>query len=71
MILNQEFGFPDEMLCQSGLRREFHVRTQPELGFSIRVGNMNVQPRLLTGEEKEAKRSIPEDCGRHANTPAW
>ena len=41
---------------------------EPDLGFAIRVGNMNMDARLFPREEEQAKGAIANDCGCHRFT---
>ena len=43
---------------------------KPELCFAFRVRHVDVNPRLLAGEEEQSELAVAEDGGRHMRTVA-
>ena len=53
---------------QTGGCRDMNGRGEPELRFTVRVRDMDVDAGLLPGEEKQAEGAISNDCWHHVKT---
>lgn len=68
MILDELLRLVEDMGRKTRLRCQFNLRSQPELGLTVRMGNMDVDSLLLSGEEKESKLAVPEYRGSHGTS---
>jgi hypothetical protein len=68
VILDELLRLVEDMGRKARLRCQLNIRSQPKLGLTVRMGNMDVDPLLLTGEEKESKLAVPEYRGSHGTS---
>jgi hypothetical protein len=61
--INNAFRFAELARTQADMIRQFDVRRQPELCFSVRVSYVYVQSSLLTREEVQSERTFANYCG--------
>lgn len=63
MRFDDQLGFAQLSLVQTGGNCQVHHWRQPELGFAVRMGHMHTDTRLFTGEEKKAKLTLRSTVG--------
>ena len=68
MCLDNHLRFTALLDRQARRVRQANLRREPELCFSIRVRNVDMDARFFTGEEKESELSVANNCGCHEAT---
>jgi len=57
--------FPQLSRRQPRVSRQADLRCEPELGFSVRMSDMDMDAFLLSREEEPAELTIANDCEGH------
>jgi hypothetical protein len=65
VAVDDGLGISKLVSCQPGRRGNMNGRCEPELRFTVRVGDVNMDARLFPGEEVQAERAISNDCRCH------
>jgi hypothetical protein len=65
MLLNQVLSLSHLLRFEAEVRSHFHLRINPELGFTVRMLNVDVSASLLAGEEVKSESSDPKNRWTH------
>ena len=76
MLLDQFLSFGCLLWLEAEVPGQFDDWIDPELGFAVRMLNMNVRPSFLAGKEIESKPSDSQDRRTHGasiaqDRPEW
>ena len=67
MLLDDLASCVDASCSESLISRQFHLRLQPELGFTAGMLHMDVWARFFAREEVEPVPANTEDSGTHVS----
>lgn len=65
MGFNNQLCFAKLLLTKTNRSCQVNIRRQPEFRLTIRVCHVDMNTRLLSGEEKETKLSFTQYCRCH------